>query len=357
MSAPFLSVPARLAVFLLVVASGCSGPARTAAPDAAPVPAAPQAAAPQAAAPQTAAAFAVEPPPVWTVRGTRIVTFNVEFLFDGEGDEGEADFEWKGDTAAARAHRDEIGLAIRALDADVLLLPEVENLAVLQRLVGESLADMGYTAHLVPGQDSFTRQNLGLLSRIRVDTLGRTDERVPVGVTDRLYGVSKNVWARMTIGGTPVTLVGVHFLAQPDNPARQPQREAQAEVIRRLVAQEVASGREMIVLGDFNDNDDLVLDRRSSVPISNVMATIKRAGDGPEDDLVNVIGDVPQAMRYTNLYDRNSDGVAGPDDLSAIDHILLSPALYARVRDVRYVHAHDPFTVTDHFPVAVTLGE
>ena len=342
---------------LLVVASGCSGPAPAPAATAANTPAAPAAAAQVAAVPQVAAAFAVEPLPVWAVDGTRIATFNVEFLFDGEGDEGEADFEWKGDTAAARDHRDEIGLAIRALDADVVLMPEVENLAVLQRLVGESLADLGYTAYLVPGQDSFTRQNLGLLSRFPVDTLGRTDERVAVGVTDRLYGVSKNIWARMTIDGTPVTLIGVHFLAQPDNPARQPQREAQAEVIRRLAAREVALGRELVVLGDFNDNDDLVVDRRGSVPITNVMATIKRAGDSPADDLVNVIGDVPQAMRYTNLYDRNSDGVVGPDDLSAIDHILLSPALYARIRDVRYVHAHDPFEVTDHFPIVVTLGE
>ena len=181
--------------------------------------------------------------------------------------------------------------------------------------------------------------------------------RTTVGVTDRQYGVSKNVWARMTIDGTPVTVVGVHFLAQPDNPERRPQREAQAEVIRRLVAREVGMGREVVVLGDFNDNDDEVLDRRGSVPISNVLATIKRAGEGDADDLVNVIGDVPQAMRFTNLYDRNNDEVVGPDDLSAIDHILLSPALYARVRDVRYVHAHDPFEVTDHFPIVVTLGD
>lgn len=307
--------------------------------------------------PQAAAAFSVEAPPVWSVDGTRIASFNVEFLFDGEGDEGQADFPWKGNPALAREHRDEIGVAIRALDADVVLMPEVENLGVLQMLIAESLADLGYTPHLVPGQDSFTGQNLGLLSRIPVDTLGRTDERTAVGVTDRQYGVSKNVWARMTIDGMPVTLVGVHFLAQPDNPERRPQREAQAEVIRRLVAREIAAGREVVVLGDFNDLDDLVLDRRGSVPISNVMATVKRAGDDPADDLVNVIGDVPQAMRFTNLYDRNNDGVAGPDDLSAIDHILLSPALYARVRDVRYVHAHDPREVTDHFPIVVTLGD
>ena len=358
---PVRRAPLRAALLLVLAtatgfaAPGCSGPARTAAPDPAPAGTAPTAA--PATALQPAAAFVVGDPPVWTVAGTRIASFNGEFLFDGEGDEGEADFPWKGDPAAARAHRDAVGRVVRMLDADVVVMAEVENLGALTMLNTESLADMGYTPYLVPGQDRFTGQNLGVLARVPVDTTGRTDERVAVGVSDRLYGVSKNVFARMTLAGVPVTVVGVHFLAQPDNPERQPQREAQAEVIRRLVAAEVAAGRQLVVLGDFNDFDDRVLDRRGSVPITNVLATIKRAGDGAADDLVNVIGDVPQAERYTNLYDRNSDGEVGPDDLSAIDHILLSPALYARVRDVRYVHAHDPRTVTDHFPVVVTLGD
>ncbi len=338
------------ALFLLVVValSGCAGPRPA-------TPIGPGTATPAPAAPQTAAAFTVEAPPVWTVPGIRIASFNGEFLFDGEGDEGQADFPWKGDPDKARAHRDAVGRVVRMLDADVVVMPETENLNALTLMNTESLAGMGYTPYLVPGQDRFTGQNLGLLSRVPVDTTGRTNERVAVGVTDQQYGVSKNVFARMTLAGMPVTVIGVHFLAQPDNPARQPQREAQGEIIRRLVASEVGLGRQVIVMGDFNDFDDAVPDRRGSVPITNVLATIKRAGDGPADDLVNVIGDVPQASRFTSLYDRNNDGVIGPDDLSAIDHILLSPALYARVRDVRYVHAHDPRTVTDHFPIVVTL--
>ena len=45
-----------------------------------------------------------------------------------------------------------------------------------------------------------------------------------------------------------------------------------------------------------------------------------------------------------------------PGELSALDHVLLSPGLYRRVVDVRYVHGHDPRTVSDHFPVVVTLS-
>ena len=337
----------------LLVFAGCAGTRPTEAP------ATPSASAPASApaTPQAAAAFAIEAPPVWTVPGVRIASFNGEFLFDGEGDEGQADFPWKGDAEKSRAHRDAVGAVVRSLDADVVVIPETENLNALELLNAESLAGMGYTAYLVDGQDSFTGQDVGLLSRVPVDTLGRTDDRVPVGITDAQYGVSKNIFARMTLAGMPTTVIGIHFLAQPDNAERAPRREAQAEVIRRLVAREEGLGRQVIVMGDYNDVDATIPDRRGSQAITSVLATIASAGDGPADDLTSVMGDVPQAMRFTSLYDRNNDGQIGPDDLSAIDHILLSPALYARVRDVRYVHSHNPFTVSDHFPVVVTLAE
>lgn len=322
---------------LLVVLGACAGPSATG-------PAAP--------------AFEVDAPPVWAVDGLRVATFNGEFLFDGVGDEGEATFPWKGDPALARAHRDAVAAVIRMLDADLVLVPETEHLDALQMMVDESLADLGYEAVLVDGQDSFTGQDVGLLSRLPVEAAGRTDLRLPVGISDQTYGVSKNLWARVTLpDGTPVTVVGVHFLARPDDVERRDRRETQAEVIRQLIEAEQALGREIIALGDFNDIDDVSLDRRGSTPITDVLATIKRAGPSPDDDLVNVLGDVPQADRFTSFYDRNRDGQFDAGEFSAIDHVLLSPALYRRVVDVRYVHAHDPREVSDHFPVVVTLAE
>lgn len=296
----------------------------------------------------------------WRTDGLRIGTLNGEFLFDGEGDEGEATFDWKGDPAKARAHRDAVARSIRKLDVDILLVPETENLSTLQRMADESLADLGFTAHLVDGLDDFTGQDVGLLSRVPVQETGRTGVRVPVGVSDRTYGVSKNLWARMDLPlgdeMVPVTIIGVHFLARPDDVERRDRREAQAEVIRQLAEQEAAAGRQLIVLGDFNDFDDAVLDRRGSTPITDVMERIKRVGPGDADDLVNVMGDVPQAERYTALYDRNGNDQIDEGELSAIDHVLLSKGLYERVREVRFAPVHDPRRVSDHFPVVVTLN-
>ena len=42
-------------------------------------------------------------------------------------------------------------------------------------------------------------------------------------------------------------------------------------------------------------------------------------------------------------------------EFSAIDHVLLSPALYGKLAEVSYVHSHDPRLVSDHFPIVVTL--
>ena len=333
-------VPLLVLIGLALAAARCAGPAP--------------------AGPAGLPAFAVEDTVAWRTDGVRIGTFNGEFLFDGEGDEGEATFDWKGDPEASRAHRAAVARSVRKLDVDLLLVPESENLTALQRMIDESLADLGYTPHLVDGQDSFTGQDVGLLSRLPIAQTGRTDERVPVGVSDQTYGVSKNLWARLDLplgdGVVPVTLIGVHFLARPDDVERRDRREAQAEAIRRLAEAESAAGRQLIVLGDFNDFDDATLDRRGSTPITDVLATVKRVGPGDADDLVNVLGDVPQAERYTALYDRNGNGEIEEGELSAIDHILLSPALYARVREVRVAPVHDPRRVSDHFPIVVTLN-
>lgn len=288
-------------------------------------------------------------------QGIRIATFNTEFMFDGLDGEGQASFPWKGNPALARAHRDSLARVIRTIDADVVMVQEVENLGTLQLLAAESLQDMGYTAYLVDGRDSFTGQDVGLLSRLPVSEVGRTDERARVGTTRQDYGVSKNFWARLDLGGVPTTLIGLHFLARPDDLDRKPRREAQAEVIRQFVEQEMAAGRAVAVLGDFNDFDAEVPDRMGNIPITDVLATVKEAGPGPDDDLRNVAAEVPQRDRYTAYWDRNRNDEIDRDELSSLDHILLSPRLYEALRAVDFAHIHDPRFVSDHFPIVVTL--
>ncbi|HMB92602.1 MAG TPA: endonuclease/exonuclease/phosphatase family protein [Rhodothermales bacterium] len=327
-------------LLLIVLLPGCSQPAPP----------------PQEAAPDAAFHFEPEPPPTYVFNGgVRVATVNTEFMFDGMGDEGQASFPHQGDPEKARAHRDRVGEIVRMIDADVIMMEEVEDGSVMQKLVDESLADAGYTVHFVQGNDRFTGQDVGLLSRVPIEKIGRLDERVNVGASTDTYGVSKNMYARLMLGTVPTTIVGLHFLARPDDPGRKDRREAQAEVIRRFIAKEIDDGRAVIVLGDFNDFDDATLDIGGNQPITDVLARIKSAGSGDEDDLRNVIAEVPQSQRFTSHYDRNDNDVVDVGEFSAIDHILLSPDLYRRVREVFYVHAHDPTVYTDHFPIVVNL--
>ncbi len=308
--------------------------------------------------PETPPAFVFrpEPPPEYRHDGIRIATLNTEFLFDGLGDEGEASFPHKGDPEKARLHRERIARIIRLLRADVVMLEEVENDTVLYMMIEESLDDLGYRVYFVQGNDRFTGQDVALLSRLPIDEVGRTDERVRVAGERRMQGVSKNMYARLMLGGVPTTLIGLHFYARPTDPTRKERREAQAEVIRRLAVREIEAGRAVVVLGDFNDYDDVTLDLAGHRPITDVLHRIKAAGPEADDDLHNVLSDVPQIKRFTNFWDRNHDGAVERNELSAIDHILLSPALSRRTVEVHYVHAHDPFTYTDHFPVVVTVA-
>lgn len=331
-------------------------PAHVGPVDSAPTTQAPPAQTPPADAPPSANGFTPDPPPTFRTDGLRVATLNAEFMFDGVEPEGQATFPHKGDPAKARAHRDGIGRIVRMLDADLVMLVEVEHAEAAQLLVDESLADLGYTVHFVQGKDTFTGQDLVLLARVPVAEIGRTDERAPVAGSDDTYGVSKNLWARLDLAGVPTTIVGVHFLSRPDDTSRKGNREAQAEVIRRFIAQESADGRAVIVLGDLNDFDDATPDRYGNRPITDVLARIKRAGDGPGDDLKNVMAEVEQARRFTAFWDRNGNDWVDEGEFSAIDHILLSPALYSRLREVHFVHAHNPMVATDHFPIVVTLA-
>ncbi len=293
-----------------------------------------------------------------TCDGIRVAHLNTEFLFDGMGDEGGADFDWKGDPTKAAGHRKKVGEVIKSLNADVIHLAEVENTEVLEALIAESMPGKGYKVYFVQGEDSFLGQDVAVISRIPITETGRSNDRVKVGDTDRVYGVSKNLYARFNIGDQPVTLIGLHFLAQPDNIERKPQREAQAEVIRRIAERETKMGRAVIVTGDFNDFDDAILDRNGNRPISSVMQTIKAVGrTTTDDDLHNIMADVPQILRFTSLWDKNQDNIATVNELSAIDHMLVSKSLYGRLRSIGFIHSYNPLEVTDHFPVTACFSK
>ncbi len=286
-----------------------------------------------------------------------IATLNCEFLFDGKEPEGRADFPWKDNPTLAEQHMEKISSVIRKINADIINLVEVENLDVLKHINKTYLKDMGYKEYLINGKDTFTLQNVGLLSRLNIESIQRTDNRVLV--EGKSKGVSKNYYARLHLDGLKLTIIGLHFESGPTNRLRKSTREAQAEVIRQLAVSEFKGGRSIIVMGDFNDYDEgEFLDHVDSKPITDVLKRIRIMDPSdPNDDLYNIAGKIPKQDRYTCWWDKNDNGkVDLPKEVTSIDHILISKYLTNKIESATILnHEYNPAEVTDHFPVILKL--
>jgi exonuclease III len=147
----------------------------------------------------------------------------------------------------------------------------------------------------------------------------------------------------------------------------------------------VRAGFEVIVLGDLNDYSPDPLDAAGNVPKSRVLKILEGTvnpscgadskpmfglgndsglGALREPRLRNIMQLIPKDARYTAWYDRDRDGVndgVARGELSAIDHILVSEALWERVVDVRVENEmsgiEEARLLSDHWPVIVTFGE
>lgn len=289
-----------------------------------------------------------------------IMTFNAELLWDGVApEEGRLEFPWKGDEEKAREHMKKIAEVIRKENPDIVNLVEVENINALNTFNTTFLKDLGYHAYLVNGRDTYTGEDVALLSKIVPDggKIYRDDrEGTSNGVKK---SVSKNYYAYFQVGGLKFVLIGIHFLAEPLNAGRSDQRQAQADAIRSLAIEKWNEGYQVVIAGDFNDydSDAKSLDHIGSAPITAVLADMRAMDlETPADDLANVASFIPKPERYTAFYDKNSNGrVDAPKELTSIDHILLSSGLASYVKSAEIAHTYDPKDVSDHFPVVVQL--
>jgi exonuclease III len=289
-----------------------------------------------------------------------IMTLNAEFLWDGvEPEEGQVDFPWKFSQTEAEDHMREVADIIIRGNPDIVNLVEVENLDALKTFNDKFLAGRGYRPYLVKGKDTFTGQDVALLTRIdpEDDLIERDDRRGQSGSVTK--SVSKNFFAKIQVNDAKIVLIGLHFLAQPLRDDRRLPRQAQADAIRALAVEKRNEGFSPIVLGDFNDFDgeEMSRDHVDSLPVTGVLSMVKGMDPAdPSDDLVNAASFLPKMARFTAFHDANDNGnVDPPQEFTSIDHILLSPDLTARVDLVEILHDHDPRHVTDHFPVVVQL--
>jgi endonuclease/exonuclease/phosphatase family metal-dependent hydrolase len=182
----------------------------------------------------------------------RVATWNVHDLFD-EVDRtsppGELDTVLSPAEVEAKLAR--LGRVLARADADVVVLEEVENLALLQRLAAGPLAGGGYAAYLVEGFDP-RGIDVGVLSRAPVVRyVSHLEDRDVDGA---------HLWSRdcveVHVGGAarPVVLLGNHLVSRLD-PAQDGRRARQAARVRAIAdaLRREDPARLVVVLGDLND--------------------------------------------------------------------------------------------------------
>jgi endonuclease/exonuclease/phosphatase family metal-dependent hydrolase len=166
--------------------------------------------------------------------------------------------------------------------------------------------------------------------------------------------------------------VGAHLLAIPTEPSRCASREAQASVLQELIVgllggidpktgQVVMNNKVGLILaGDMNDFDAEIMDSNSNAPTSIVLDILKGfAGDYAfAYELTSAAEFVSQENRYTDWWDPNGDCKSTPNEMSMIDHVLMTSNLKGKVTNVMMPHTYTEACGTynsDHYPIIVDL--
>ena len=278
-----------------------------------------------------------------------LAAYNTEWLLDVFDDPYTSD-----EHRAPKSREGLVALAkaLRAVNADVVGISELENEGVLRAFVAELLPDMGYQFVAAQPTNSDRGQNLGIISRFPIEKLTsyRFVEVLPAQTVGNLMVAPKRMardLALITLRGPDnrqVHVIVVHFKSKFDgegDPKSQRWRSAEATFARQQIESLLVQNPQALVamLGDFNDT-----------PESPTLATLLEKTAHGQIVLLDAHRDMPMDQRITYL--KEPYRKQGP-----IDYILLSPSL-DRLRvpgSARVLDDPSLLSGSDHAPIYVTL--
>jgi exonuclease III len=299
----------------------------------------------------------------------RLVQYNVEWLFV----DYYSNFDCPGactwsNESEALIHLDYVSKVIDKLNPDILNLCEVEGCDELNMVIDKLNNSNSYVSMLKKGTDTSTGQNVGIITKINpAIPLYRFEERYNYPIegsmcgytgTNQTTGVSKHYITEYKINDYNIALFGAHLIAYPTDPLRCAEREAQAQVLQSMIYSYSAIGYEVIVIGDFNDFDGVVLDLNNNIPSSQVLNILKGDFGVYKDEykLYTATEKIAKEERYTDWYDKNLNCISDKEDFSMIDHILLSKNLYNKIKKAFIYHDYSEYCGkydSDHFPLVI----
>lgn len=259
-------------------------------------------------------ALGPERPPVRAADVVRVATWNAHDVFDEvDRTAPPGDLDTVPPPAEVEAKLEAVAAVLRRVDADVVLLEEIEDVSILRRLAARA----GYPeARLVEGWDP-RGIDVAALSRIPVDAY--------VSHLGELDAAGRRIWPRDCVevhartAGRPVVVVGSHLSSgRSDDGTR---RVIQAARLRAIAdgVRRARPGALVLAGGDLNDGPQsaalapLLGDGAWREVASPGVATWG-AGAGEErlDELLVASGDV-SAVRWAGVVD-------GSDVRRASDH-------------------------------------
>lgn len=286
-----------------------------------------------------------------------LVQYNVEWLFTEPYSSCPGICTWN-TTAEQYTHLETIKGVLDKLNADTVHMCEVQSCTQLD----EVRPTDDYVSYMIQGNDTYTGQNVGLITKIDpVESITRTEERVAYPLEDSkcgytgepgTEGVTKHMITRFIIQNVSIYLIGAHLLSNPNDPTACAKREAQAQVLQTKINEFINAGHEVVVIGDLNDFDGVFKDVNNHIPNSRVLEILKG------NMLYTVASKILQEGRYTEWYDETSDCVVEKSEFSMLDHILLSKNLWNRIDTVAFDHIYREGCDTyqsDHYPISVTF--
>jgi hypothetical protein len=299
----------------------------------------------------------------------RLVQYNAEWLFTEPYSNCPGTGCTWANVSEAEIHLHTVADVLRDLDADYVNFCEIEGCDELNDLIEILDPDrLKYAPYLIKGTDTATGQNVGALTRVDpITNFVRTDDRADYPIYGSMCGytgaggntgVSKHYYSTFLFKRQKVAILGAHLLAFPTDHTRCATREAQAQVLQRIIVNMTHSGYEVIMMGDFNDFDNRVPDLNNNMPTSRVLDILKGIdGEYAGEYLLRSAGEyVKQQERYTEWWDQNENCVGEMKEFSTIDHILMTEGLFSKVRGAFIYHdygaACDNYE-SDHYPVVV----
>jgi exonuclease III len=316
----------------------------------------------------------------------RLMQYNVEWLFIDYY--AQADCPGKGCTwkneSDANTHLKTIANIIDKLQPDLINLCEVEGCNELN-ILNDNLKDMAYSSYLIQGTDTATGQNVGFMTTVdpyespsRIPTLKNKYEYPVQGSMCGYAGKPGNVsvskhyisyfdFMTKNLDSTnyyfsestyDTIMIGAHLLAYPTDTSRCAEREAQAQILQNTIVEYIIQGYNIIVLGDFNDYDGLILDANNDKPTSMVLDIIKglKGDHQGKYELYSAAEYTQQSTRKSDWWDKNNNCKSTPDEFTVIDHILVSKRLREKIKNVFFYSEYDEFCGTynsDHYPLVV----